>query len=139
METIPDEYLDLFERETIAHLATLMPNGAPQVTPVWIDYDEAENRLLVNTAEGRQKVANVSRDPTVGLSMTDPDDPHRCLSVIGRVVEQRDAGAAEHMDSLERRYRGNDEFLGDRTERLVLVIQPEQVWSWGEPPHYELE
>ena len=127
MAEIPTEYRDLFEKETFAHVATLTSEGLPHVTPVWIDYDAEENRVLVNTAKGRQKHVNVRNDPRVGVSMTDPDDPYRALSVIGEVDELTEEGAAEHIDSLERRYRGNEEYQGDRTNRVVLKIRPDRV------------
>ena len=73
--SIPEPFLDLFERETYAHFATLMPDGTPQVTPVWVDYDAEADRVLVNTARGRQKEQNATRNPKVGLSMSDPDVP----------------------------------------------------------------
>jgi PPOX class probable F420-dependent enzyme len=127
MPEIPEEFRDLFERKTFAHVATLTPDGFPHVTPVWIDYDAGESRVLVNTAKGRQKHVNVENDPRVGVSMTDPDDPYRALSVIGEVDEMTEEGAAEHIDSLERRYRGNEEYLHDRTNRIVLKIRPDRV------------
>ncbi|MFC6939662.1 PPOX class F420-dependent oxidoreductase [Salinirubellus sp. GCM10025818] len=127
MPEIPEEFRDLFERRTFAHVATLTPDGFPHVTPVWIDYDAEANRVLVNTAKGRQKHVNVENDPRVGMSMTDPDDPYRALSVIGEVDEMTEEGAAEHIDSLERRYRGNEEYLHDRTNRIVLKIRPDRV------------
>lgn len=127
MASIPPAYQDLFDKKTFAHVATLMPNGVPQVTPVWIDYDADENRVLVNTAKGRQKHVNVQNDPRVGVSMTDPDDPYRALSVLGEVDEMTDEGAAEHIDSLELRYRGNEEYQNDRTVRVILKIRPDRV------------
>lgn len=139
MSSIPNAFWDLFERKTIAHAATLMPDQMPHVTPVWIDYDADSDRLLLNTARGRQKLINLQNDPRIGLSMTDPDDPYRSLSILGEVDEMTDEGAAEHMDSLERRYRGNDEFQGDRTDRILLKIRPRTVWSWDQPPHYSVD
>jgi PPOX class probable F420-dependent enzyme len=127
MSDIPTEFRDLFEKRTFAHVATLLSDGFPHVTPVWIDYDPDGNRVLVNTAKGRQKHVNVRNDPRVGVSMTDPDDPYRALSVIGEVDGFTEKGAAEHIDALERRYRGNEEYLGDRTDRVVLEIRPERV------------
>ena len=125
---IPEAYHDLFERPTFAHLATVMPDGAPHVTPVWIDHDPAAGRLLVNTERGRQKVVNVEREPRVGLSLTDPEDPYRRLSVIGEVVERTTGGAREHIDALSRRYTGHDYDNEIRTERLLLVIRPDRVF-----------
>lgn len=127
MATIPAEYHDLFEKKTFAHVATLTSAGLPHVTPVWIDYDADRNRVLVNTAKGRRKHANVRTDPRVGVSMTDPDDPYRALSVLGEVDGLTEEGAAEHIDALEYRYRGNETYQNDRTNRIVLEIRPEEV------------
>ena len=63
-------------------LATLMPDGQPQVTPVWVDYDG--RHVLINTAEGRQKDKNLQRDKRVALSILDPDNPYKYLEVRGR-------------------------------------------------------
>ena len=83
---IPDKYLDLFTKRAFAHLATLMPGGQPQVTPVWIDYDGKQ--VVVNTAAGRQKDKNLQRDGRVSLSIIDPDNPYRYLEVRGHVSER---------------------------------------------------
>ena len=128
MVAIPEAFHDLFERKTFAHLATVMPDGAPHVAPVWIDYMVEGERLLVNTERGRQKVVNVQHDPRVGLSMTDPEDPYRRLSVVGEVVEMTTEGAREHIDVLSRRYTGHDYDNEIRTERLLLVIKPERTF-----------
>lgn len=127
MATIPTDYHDLFEKKTFAHVTTLMPDGMPHPTPVWIDYDVDDDRVLVNTAKGRQKHLNVQRDPRVGVSMTDPDEPYRALSVLGEVDTLTEEGAAEHIDSLEQRYRGNDVYQNDRTNRIILEIRPDRV------------
>jgi PPOX class probable F420-dependent enzyme len=125
--SIPDDYRDLFEKQTFAHVATVMPDGTPHVTPVWIDYDEERDRVLVNTERGRQKCRNAERDPKVGLSMTDPDDPYRALSIMGEVEAVTTEGAREHIDELSRRYFGEDYPSEIRTERVLLVIRPERV------------
>ncbi|WP_226481212.1 PPOX class F420-dependent oxidoreductase [Natrinema amylolyticum] len=128
MASIPDDFHDLFEKETFAHVATLTEDGLPHVTPVWIDYDEDDDRLLVNTERGRQKERNVRNDPRVGVSMTDPDDPYRFLSVIGEVEELTTEGAREHIDELARRYQDVDEYQPTiETERVILRIRADQV------------
>ncbi|MFP4590194.1 MAG: TIGR03618 family F420-dependent PPOX class oxidoreductase [Halobacteriales archaeon] len=128
MATIPEAYHDLFDRETIAHVATLTPAGAPHVTPVWIDYDPDGNRLSVNTEVGRRKERNVRRNPTVGLSMVDPDDPYRSLSVIGTVTEMTTEGATAHIDAMSERYLGEPYPNAIETERVVLCIRPDEVF-----------
>jgi len=130
MAPIPEEFHDLFETETFAHVATLTDTGLPHVTPVWIDYDVEEELLLVNTERDRRKERNVRENPKVGVSMTDPDDPYRRISVFGTVVEQTTEGAREHIDELSHRYTGQEytEANEIETERVLLKINPEQVF-----------
>ncbi|WP_254863217.1 pyridoxamine 5'-phosphate oxidase family protein [Halovivax gelatinilyticus] len=126
--TIPEAFYDLFEKRTFAHFATVTDDGSPHVTPVWIDYDSESNRLLVNTERGRRKERNVVANPSVGLSMVDPDDPYRYLSVIGEVDEITTDGAREHADVLAGRYTGTAEYPSEiRTERVLLEIRPVEV------------
>ena len=127
MPTIPADFHDLFDRKTFAQVATVMPDGTPHVTPVWIDYDPEDDVLLVNTERGRQKERNVARDPTVGVSMLDPADPYRYLSVMGEVVTVTTEGAREHIDELARRYTGDDYATPIETERVLLEIAPKRV------------
>lgn len=127
MSKIPESYHDFFEKETFAHVVTLFPDGAPQTTPVWVDYDEESDRLLVNTERHRQKVRNVESNPDVSVSMLDPDDPYRYLSVTGRVEEITTDGAREHIDTLSQRYFGKDYPQPIESERVILRIVPERV------------
>ncbi|HET7324379.1 MAG TPA: PPOX class F420-dependent oxidoreductase [Halococcus sp.] len=130
MASIPEEFRDLFEKQTFVHFATMMPDGTPQVTPVWVDYDVEADRVLVNTARGRRKEKNVSQNPDVGLSMTDPDDSYRFVSIRGEVDELREEGAVEHINELAQRYMGVDEYPGlDEEEgaRVQIRIRPENV------------
>lgn len=129
MSSIPPAYQHLFKMRVFAHVATLMPNGLPHVTPVWIDYDDEDDRVLVNTAKGRQKHVNVQNDPRVGVSLTDPEDPYRAVSLFGEVDEMTDEGAAEHIDSLAQRYRRNEEYQNDRSNRVILKIRPDRVMT----------
>jgi anthraniloyl-CoA monooxygenase len=129
---IPADYLDLFQKPTFAHLATLMPDGTPQVTPVWIDYDG--QHLLVNSAAGRQKDLNMARRRHVAIEIPDPENPNRYLAVRGAVVEITEAGADEHLDRLARRYLGRDKypdsyrFPGE--VRRLYKIAPKRVTAW---------
>ncbi|EFW90777.1 pyridoxamine 5'-phosphate oxidase-related FMN-binding protein [Haladaptatus paucihalophilus DX253] len=132
MESIPEEFRDLFERKTFANFATVMPDGTPQVTPVWVGYDG--DHLLVNTAEGRQKERNVQRNPKVGLSIIDPDDPYRFVSVRGEVEEVTEDGAVDHINELTRRYMDRDEYpnLGEEDgPRVIIRIRPDRVVTGG--------
>ena len=128
--SIPESYHDLFERRTFAHFSTVMPDGTPQVTPVWVDHDADRGRLLVNTARGRQKERNVAANPKVGASMLDPEDPYRWLSVRGEVTAVTEEGAVEHIDKLARRYMDVEEYPNHDTEdapRVIVEVRPDRV------------
>jgi PPOX class probable F420-dependent enzyme len=128
---IPNAFLDLFKKKALAHLATLMPGGEPQVTPVWIDY---EGELVVfNTAVGRQKDENLRRDGRVALSITDPDNPFRYLEVRGVVAERTLTGADEHINKMAKKYTGQDKYsFGKPGEvRVIFKIKPQHVTSMG--------
>jgi len=130
MSSIPESFQDLFEKPTFAHFATLTSAGLPHVTPVWVDYDPAADRVLVNTARGRRKERNVARNPAVGLSMVDPENPYRFLSVTGEVATLTEEGAEAHIDELARRYLDVDEYPGDDPDagpRVIVEIRPDEV------------
>ena len=129
--TIPSEFLDLFAKRALGHLATLMPDGSPHVTPVWIDFDGGH--VLFNTAEKRQKDRNLQRDGRVAISITDPDNPFRYLEVRGRVVERTHDGADAHIDKLAKKYTGQDKyaFRQPGEVRVIFKIQPEHTTSRG--------
>ena len=132
MSTIPEQYHDFFEKATFAHVTTMLPDGRPHTTPVWVDYDANGDRLLVNTERHRRKAKNVDRDPTVSVSMTDPNDPYRFLSVTGEVDDVTTEGAREHIDELAGRYMGEDEYPQPiESERVVLRIRPDDVFHSG--------
>lgn len=132
MASIPEQYHDLFEKATFAHVTTLLPDGRPHTTPVWVDYDPDDDRLLVNTERHRRKAKNVERDPTVSVSMTDPDDPYRFLSVTGEVDEVTTDGARAHIDELAGRYMGADEYPQPiESERVILRIRADETFHGG--------
>lgn len=128
---IPEKSLDLFQKRGFGHLATLMPDGRPQVTPVWCDFDGTYIR--VNSARGRQKDRNMRRDPRVSLSIQDPDNPYRYLEVRGRVVEITEEEADAHIDSLAKKYLGMDRYPNRRPGevRIIYKIEPEHTTSMG--------
>jgi PPOX class probable F420-dependent enzyme len=127
--SIPQRFHDLFEKRTFAHVATVMPDGTPQVTPVWVDYDADADHVLVNTATGRQKERNLRREGKAGVSMIDPDDPYRWVSVRGPVAEITTEGAVEHIHELSRRYTGEDygNLDDEGGDRVVVRIAAERV------------
>ena len=124
MARIPEDFQDLMQSKAFAHLATVMPDGSPQVTPVWFDYDGTH--VLINSAKGRRKDSNIRRDPRVSLSMCDPNDPYRYLEIRGRVIEIAEKGAAEHIDSLAKKYLGLDEYPHHNAAdtRVIYRIEP---------------
>lgn len=131
MVQIPSTYLDLFRRKAFAHLATIMPDGTPQVTPVWVDFDGTH--ILINSARGRVKDRNMTARPQVAVEIMDPDNPYRYIAVRGRVVETTEEGAAEHIDTvLSPRYTGREGTYrtGEET-RCIYKILPEFVDAHG--------
>lgn len=128
---IPERYLDLFEKKAFANLATLMPDGSPQVTPVWVDFDGT--RIIVNSARGRQKDRNIERNPAVALAVSDPGNPYRYLEVRGRVVEITEEGASEHIDKMAKKYLGVDKYpnRAPGEVRVMYRIEPLHVTFMG--------
>jgi len=121
----------LFREANIGHLATVMPDGSPQVTPVWVDFDG--EYILVNTVEGRQKPRNIRRDPRVAISVTREGNPFAFAQVRGRVVEITSEGAEEHIDRLAKKYLGRDKYplRQPGEQRVIFKIVPEHVSSMG--------
>jgi PPOX class probable F420-dependent enzyme len=128
---IPDKYLDLFQKKAFANLATLMPDGSPQVTPVWVDYDG--NHVIVNSARGRQKDKNMQRNAKVALSILDPDNPYRYLEVRGKVDEITEQGAETHIDKMAKKYMGKDKYpyRRDGEVRVLYKIIPTKTTQMG--------
>ena len=108
LAVIPDSHRDLLDCPPVAALTTLMPDGSPQTTPVWCEFDGAH--VLVNTMRGFLKERNMRRDPRVTLLCYDPARTLRSLEVRGRVVEMTEDGAAEQLNRLGERYTGRPFF-----------------------------
>jgi len=127
MTAIPEKYMDLFQKKSFANLATLMPDGRPQVTPVWIDFDGTH--VVVNSALGRQKDRNLRREPRVSLAISDPDNPYRYVEVRGKVVEVTQEGAEDHIDRMAKKYLGKDRYpyRAAGEQRVIYRIVPEHV------------
>jgi PPOX class probable F420-dependent enzyme len=128
---IPQKYLDLFDKKAFANLATIMPDGSPQVTPVWVDYDGKHVRF--NSALGRVKDKNVRHNAQVAVSIQDPDNPYRYLQVRGRVVEITTTGADDHINKLSQKYTGKPVYVkqGPSEVRVLYRIEPQKVSSMG--------
>lgn len=127
MANVPDTYVDLLQGVHFAHFVTLGRDGAPQVSPVWVDYDGTH--VLINSAEDRAKVRNLERDARVALSVHDQQNPYRYVQVRGEVVERAHDGAEEHIDALAKRYMGVDSYplRQEGDVRVILKIRPDRV------------
>jgi PPOX class probable F420-dependent enzyme len=130
-EIIPEKYLDLLKKPAFASLGTIMRDGSPQVTPVWVDFDGKHVR--VNSALGRVKDKNMRRDPRVSLSIQDPENPYRYLEIRGKVEEITQNGADDHINKLSQKYLGKPEypFRKPGEVRVVYKIVPQKINSMG--------
>ena len=124
MAQLTEHAREVLTAPNFAFLAELMPDGSPHVSPVWIDVEG--DLVLVNTAKGRLKEANIRRDPRVAISISPRDDPYNHVDVRGRVVETREGGeAVADIDRLGRKYRGWDRYpLAEGEERVTYLIAP---------------
>ncbi|HEV2099805.1 MAG TPA: PPOX class F420-dependent oxidoreductase [Stellaceae bacterium] len=123
-----DNYLDLLQqKKAFADLATIMPDGTPQVTPVWFDYNAG--KIRVNTAKGRVKARNLKPGVPVALAIMDPDNSYRYVQIRGRVVSAQESGADAHIDSLAKKYLGKDKypFRSPGEVRIMYEIEPISV------------
>jgi PPOX class probable F420-dependent enzyme len=129
--TIPASHQDLLQKAAFASLATLNPDGSPQVTPVWFDYDG--KHIIINTARGRVKDRNLTREPRVALTIVDPANPYRYLGIQGRVTEMTENGGDASIDKLAKKYLGKDKYpwKGPNEVRVVVKIAPEKAHTMG--------
>jgi len=133
MVEIPAQFLDLLDRQKkiLANLATVMPDGSPQVTPVWFDYEGGLVR--VNSAKGRVKTRNMTEGARVALAIVDPENPYRYIQIRGRVARTTEQGASAHIDSLANKYLGKDKYpFGQPGEvRVMFEIKPTSTQVMG--------
>ncbi|CAN5437527.1 PPOX class F420-dependent oxidoreductase [soil metagenome] len=135
MTQITEPVAQLLKGKNFAYVSTLMKDGSPQVTPTWVDIEKDGNSILINTAEGRIKHKNVSRDPRVAISISDHNNPYNMVSIRGRVIEQITEGADEHINRLAKKYLGVDKYpyRSPSEKRVILKIKPEKVF-YQQPP-----
>lgn len=124
---ITPEVASLLAGKNFASFATLMKDGSPQVTPVWIDYDG--RYIIVNTAEGRSKTNNTKSDGRVALCVMDSSNPYHMVAIRGRVEKITNEGADLHIDKMAKKYLGLDKYPLKRPseKRTMLQIRPESV------------
>jgi PPOX class probable F420-dependent enzyme len=127
MAAIPEDFLDLFKKRAFAHFATIMADGTPQITPVWVDFDG--EHVLINSKAGRTKNNNVQERPAVALEISDPDNPYRYLMIRGTVVAIETVMDTSHIDALAKKYVGVDRYpWGEPGEvRQIFKIRPDHV------------
>jgi PPOX class probable F420-dependent enzyme len=128
MKGIPDSHKDLLTDETgaFAYLSTLMVDGSPQLTPLW--FNTEEEYILINSAKGRIKDINMRSRPRVVLLIADPKDPfYRFLQIRGRVVDIKEEGADEHINSLSLKYDHKPWQPVPQQVRVTYKILPEKV------------
>lgn len=129
---IPEKFLPILtEKKSFAHLATVMPDGSPQVTPVWFFYKDG--KFIVNTARGRIKDRNMKQNAHVALSIMDPDNPYSQVSLRGKVVRVTEEGADASIDALAKKYMGVDKYpFRQPTEvRVIFEIEPTSITTMG--------
>lgn len=131
METIPATHADILDKQAFAHLSTLMPDGSPQTSPVWVDHEGG--MIVINSAKGRRKDRNIEADARVAVSITDPENSYRCLMVRGKVVKTSTEGADAHIDAMAKKYMGVDEYpyRAPNEVRVRYYIEPSSVSVTG--------
>jgi PPOX class probable F420-dependent enzyme len=125
--------IQLLQEPQLAHFSTVMADGSPQITPVWIDVETDGSYILINTAEGRIKTRNTDRNPSVAVSVVDSQNPWRYVVVRGTVVERLHEGADDHIDRMAQKYLGEASYPFRRPDetRVVLRIKPQYVLEQG--------
>ena len=134
---IPDEFKDLLEKPIYVTVATVMPNGQPQLTQVWCSYDG--EYILLNTKRATRKEKNMAARPMATIMAVDPNEPYRWLEVQGTVEEITEEGAVDHIDSLAKLYTGHDKYFGGaypaelakQQIRIICKVKPTKVVAFN--------
>jgi PPOX class probable F420-dependent enzyme len=131
MTSLPASHADILAKPAFAHLCTLMPDGSPQASPVWVDTDG--DFVIVNSAAGRVKDRNMRNDPRVAVSVCDPANPYRALMIRGTVVDVTTEGADAHIDTMAKKYMGVDRypFRQPGEVRVLYRIRVDRVSAMG--------
>ena len=128
-QSLPEPLTGLLHGASLCFISTVMPDGSPQLTPTWAGTDGTH--ILINTAEGFQKVRNIRRDPRVAVAIADPSKPMLYYSVRGEVSSITAVGAADHVEELSQRYFGMPfPWPNGRDEtRLILTINAHKIYT----------
>ncbi|HEV7422870.1 MAG TPA: TIGR03618 family F420-dependent PPOX class oxidoreductase [Mycobacterium sp.] len=124
---LPDGLLDLLHRSSPCFIATLMPDGSPQLTQTWVTTDG--EHVVINIVDGMQKARNVARDGRVAVNVVDPDNVFRYYAVRGRVIDMTTDGAAESIDEISQKYLGMPypNFTGKPETRVLITVEADTV------------
>lgn len=135
-KVLTEPVIKIIKDKNFAFLGTVMKDGRPQVSPVWIDIEDNNNIILINTAQGRIKHKNLSKDPRVSLSLIDRNNPYSMVSIQGTVIEQTTIGADQHIDKLAKKYLNIDRYPSHSPsiKRVICKIKPEKMYFL--PPRY---
>ncbi len=133
MSLITPKIAKLLNEKNFASFATTMPDGSPQVSPVWVDYDGS--LILINTAKGRIKEKNVKNNGKVALSIFDMNNPYEMATIRGTIMQQTTEGADDHIDKMTKKYLNLERypFRKSNETRLILKINPEKVFHMSIP------
>ena len=115
----------MIEGKNFASLATLLPDGSPHVTPMWVDHEG--DMILMNTAEGRIKLRNMARDPRVAVAITDHNNPYDRVVIQGRVIARTQDGAEAHIDKLAKKYTGANKYEKSTPDEKRVIIKIESI------------
>ena len=125
---IPEKYKYLFTGKHFAHLATINSDGSPQVTPVWVDLNDNQGWVVINTAKGRKKDTNLLLGSKVAMSIQDIDDPYKYIAIQGTVIDKTENGALDHIIKLANRYFDRDFSRAEGEIRVIISIIPRFIY-----------
>ena len=124
---LPSDVVALLRQPSPGYIATVMPDGGPQLTQVWVDTDG--EHVVINTVQGLVKLRNIARDPRVAVAVSDPSDSRRYVQIRGRVIDSTTEGGAEHIEMLSQKYLGQPyAWYGGRDQvRVILTIEADAI------------
>lgn len=124
---LPANVVELLRKPSPAYIATVMPDGGPQLTQVWVDTDG--EHVVINTVQGFTKLRNIERDPRVAVAVADPENPRFYVQIRGRVIDSTTEGGAEHIEALSQKYVGQPyAWYGGRDQvRVILTIEADSI------------
>jgi PPOX class probable F420-dependent enzyme len=123
-DNLLEPFTEILQKKGFANLSTIQPDGSPQVTPVW--FDHKDGLIRINTAVDRRKDLNMRKRPKVAISILDPDNPYKYVSIRGVVQKRTEEGADDHIDSLAKKYLDVDEYpyRSSNETRVLYLIKP---------------